>query len=271
MEGIVQRVMPAYFRSQRQIIIDTEALIAERHREDAQRFEARSDELGVDQKILRLRYGQFLGEEFESGAEEEDSWAHQHDLPEAATLLDPETKRILRLALQEMWQSELHLRQAEPDLALPYEYKALDYIKQVQQAERIYLARSGVELPQVDETRRLGGKREGLTDRALAVPAAAERSVARHARMGRARARRGRRPRALQAWVRAHEASVPDAIGLWSAIAQAQRNPDCAECRDELEARLWPLLPATATGVTPRPEPDAAGAEWLDALSRLSR
>ncbi len=60
-------LMPEYFRSQRQIIIDTEKLIADRgsiYRED---FNQTSNELGFDQKALRLRYGQFLGEEDESG------------------------------------------------------------------------------------------------------------------------------------------------------------------------------------------------------------
>lgn len=68
----VQRAMPAYFRSQRQLIIDTEALIAERYNPPASQpalaaepFAERADALGVDQRILRLRYGQFLGEEAE--------------------------------------------------------------------------------------------------------------------------------------------------------------------------------------------------------------
>ena len=54
MEGIVERTMPAYFRSQRQIIIDTENLIAEQPKLDADAVLARSDGIGVDQKILRL-------------------------------------------------------------------------------------------------------------------------------------------------------------------------------------------------------------------------
>ena len=65
LDGIVQKTMPAYFRSQRQIIIDTEALIAEKAQLDEAKLLARSDSIGVDQKLLRLRYGQFLGEESE--------------------------------------------------------------------------------------------------------------------------------------------------------------------------------------------------------------
>src|SRR5690606_1991140 len=148
--------------------------------------------------ILRLRYGQFLGEEAEgaprpppthdadatqagdheagtahhdddghdhaneSGARgtgapmmgrEQDvlaEYGHTHDHAEAATLLDPDTRATLKQALDQMWQSELHLRQGRPDQALPFAYKALGFIKEVQQATRIYLARVGPELPPID-------------------------------------------------------------------------------------------------------------------------
>ena len=61
-------VVPAYFRSQRQIIIDTEKLMTERASLPAATFTERANNLGFDQKMLRLRYGKFLGEESESGA-----------------------------------------------------------------------------------------------------------------------------------------------------------------------------------------------------------
>lgn len=56
---------PEYFRSQRQLIIDTEKLLADQNRIGKQAFRERSNELGMDQGLLRLKYGQFLGEEFE--------------------------------------------------------------------------------------------------------------------------------------------------------------------------------------------------------------
>ncbi|WP_033920066.1 DUF4175 family protein [Sphingomonas sp. 37zxx] len=65
LNGMAQPVMPAYFRSQRQIIIDAEALIRDRARLGADAFATRSNALGEDQAILRLRYGQFVGEEAE--------------------------------------------------------------------------------------------------------------------------------------------------------------------------------------------------------------
>ena len=65
--GMQLDIMPDFFRSQRQIIIDTEKLIAEKDTLSKKVFKERSNELGYDQKLLRLKYGQFLGEESESG------------------------------------------------------------------------------------------------------------------------------------------------------------------------------------------------------------
>ena len=67
-EDLVQKAMPAYFRSQRQIIIDAEALLKEKPKLAQEKFVQRSDNIGVDQRLLRLRYGQFLGEESEGAA-----------------------------------------------------------------------------------------------------------------------------------------------------------------------------------------------------------
>ena len=92
-EGLGVDLMPEYFRSQRQIIIDTEKLLKGRKKKPIQEFKFTSNELGYDQKVLRLRYGQFLGEEFEGqigkAAIEEDhtqeteniakSFGHAHD------------------------------------------------------------------------------------------------------------------------------------------------------------------------------------------------
>ncbi|MUP47461.1 tryptophan-rich sensory protein [Gramella sp. BOM4] len=60
-------LMPDYFRSQRQLIIDTEKLIAEKDQITEKEFNSRSNELGFDQKALRLKYGEFMGDESESG------------------------------------------------------------------------------------------------------------------------------------------------------------------------------------------------------------
>ncbi|SDQ98521.1 DUF4175 family protein [Flagellimonas zhangzhouensis] len=93
-------LMPDYFRSQRQLIIDTEKLIQEQPDISEYDFKFRSNELGFDQKSLRLKYGQFMGDETElqdapgqvSAVEEEthtdedgeekdilDGYSHKHD------------------------------------------------------------------------------------------------------------------------------------------------------------------------------------------------
>ena len=307
-EGIVQKVLPAYFRSQRQIIIDTEALIAERAALSEERFMARSDTIGVDQKILRLRYGQFLGEEFESGGaghaedahDDEDgegasqqdalqsgdehagegqgsagfgraddvleAYGHTHDHVEAATLLDPETKKILKAALDEMWQAELHLRQGAPRKALPYENRALGYIKQVQQSTRIYLARVGLELPPVDPGRRLTGERDGVRDPRGILAAAIPEDVALRQFYLDLSASPTIDLEPLDAWIREHEDRIADPLGLIAATDALRRDPDCASCRGDLLDRLWAAMPARPAQVGLRAQPDALGDAYLDAL-----
>jgi hypothetical protein len=64
--GLGVDLMPEYFRSQRQIIMDTEKLLRNKKSMSKKEFNFLSNELGYDQKVLRLKYGEFLGEEFES-------------------------------------------------------------------------------------------------------------------------------------------------------------------------------------------------------------
>jgi hypothetical protein len=71
-------LMPDYFRSQRQLIIDTEKLISQRPSLPKPKFNATSNDLGFDQKSLRLKYGQFMGDESE-GPVTENREIHEHD------------------------------------------------------------------------------------------------------------------------------------------------------------------------------------------------
>ncbi|MCL1560126.1 hypothetical protein A7D16_10495 [Xanthomonas nasturtii] len=361
LEASVKQTLPAYFRSQRQIIIDAQALLKEQPRLDAATFLKRSDAIGVDQRLLRLRYGQFLGEESEgapqgpptadapptsdapandlptadmptadapsppaapadthahaghdhddhdqasaaepgaaalddhdhdhdhdhgsdhgSGRPERSSFGqaqnvlaefgHTHDHAEAATLLDPQTRALLRAALDQMWQSEGELRQGLPVRALPYANKALGFIKQVQQAERIYLARVGTQLPPIDPSRRLSGKRDGLGDRAAGLDTRPDPD-----------------PSALQLWEALGEpAAVPDAtlaryaqwlqtrqdqlhdpLSLAAAVETLRAEPGCASCRAQLRAQVWRTLLAPPAAPHRRAAPDARGQRYLDAL-----
>lgn len=63
-EGFAIDVLPEYFMSQRQIIIETEQLIADQDSLDQELFDATSRELAVAQAELKERYGQYLGDEF---------------------------------------------------------------------------------------------------------------------------------------------------------------------------------------------------------------
>ncbi|OGT58429.1 MAG: hypothetical protein A3E01_19575 [Gammaproteobacteria bacterium RIFCSPHIGHO2_12_FULL_63_22] len=292
-EGMIKRTLPAYFRSQRQIIIDSEALLAERRKLSAEKFLQRSDEIGVDQRLLRLRYGQFLGEETSHAQETAEdapevdatatgdatsvveAFGHIHDEAEAATLLDPDTRKLLKSALDEMWQSELHLRQGNPQKALPYEYRALRLIKQVQNASRIYLARVGLQLPPVDETRRMGGDRSGANPAGFALsPAELDASPARRFWQ----LLEGGTPASLDAvanefetWLRANEGSVPDALGVFAAMDAWRSDRACVACAEKLRERLWQLLPAPVPAIEARTVPDARGRAYLDALQEARK
>jgi hypothetical protein len=208
---MAMNILPEYFRSQRQIIIDTEKLIKKRSKIKAAVFNSESNEIGYDQKILRLRYGQYLGEEFENsiGAaphEEEDGdfmkgfvhahdseeqednheneqkqehthaienpaetqdplaammaeYVHAHDDAETNTFYEQSTRSLLKMALEQMWQSELHLRLYEPEKALPFENKALAYLKEAQQKARVYVKKTGFDPPPIKEKeKRLTGE-----------------------------------------------------------------------------------------------------------------
>lgn len=72
-------LMPDYFRSQRQLIIDTEKLIANTSKLSKKDFNTTSNELGFDQKALRLKYGQFMGDETESELQVEEEVAEELD------------------------------------------------------------------------------------------------------------------------------------------------------------------------------------------------
>jgi hypothetical protein len=179
MDGMLSGVnlVPEYFRSQRQIIIDTEKLIKEKKQNSEKEFKNRSNDLGVDQKLLRMRYGKFLGEETdeEIGEEHEEhaeneaadfgnaekmleGYSHKHDIAEDATFFEPELKAQLKSTLAEMWSAELRLRTYKPEEALPFEYKALRLLKDLQQKSRVYVAKTAFKAPQIKAEKRLSGE-----------------------------------------------------------------------------------------------------------------
>lgn len=232
--GMAIHVMPDYFRSQRQIIIDTEKLLKTKKSITERAFNVTSNEIGYDQKLLRLRYGQYLGEEFENsaggGAIEEadpsdllagfrhdhdhedegaglakiapepskvethaehvnsddsglggilDSYLHNHEDEEMNTFYEASTKNTLKMALEQMWQSELYLRLFEPEKALPYQEKALEYLKTVQQKSRVYVKRTSYDPPPIkEEEKRMSGNLEKLDAQIIKEQVAREKQIA---------------------------------------------------------------------------------------------
>lgn len=70
-EGIRINFVPEYFRSQRQIIIETEQLIADRKELSKVEIDDKSRDLGHSQRDLKEKYGQYLGDEFGEGPGEQ--------------------------------------------------------------------------------------------------------------------------------------------------------------------------------------------------------
>ncbi len=301
---MAKQQMPAYFRSQRQVIIDTEALIRQRRSLSADDFLVRSDTIGVDQRLLRLRYGQFMGMEAEETpkaplptADKEEpkepdhydgdghdhgdapespvfgdlgnvlaEYGHTHDESEAATLLDPETRNLLKLALDAMWEAEVNLRTGKPEAALPFENRALDYIKRIQQATRIYLPRIGTQQPPIDMTRRLTGKRVGIVGGGAqltpfviedAVPATAWRALSRPGSIDLG---------GLEGWVRANSARLRDPLGVLAAIDALRGAPGSRALREKLRGQLWTVLTRPPAEVRRRGDGGALGRRYVQGL-----
>ena len=63
-DGILIDFMPEYFKSQRQIIIDTIELIEDKADLELALFNEKSELLGIAQSALKEKYGQYLGDEF---------------------------------------------------------------------------------------------------------------------------------------------------------------------------------------------------------------
>ena len=193
MDGMLGGInlVPEYFRSQRQIIIDTEKILKDKNSISEEEFKNRSNNLGIDQKLLRLRYGKFLGEETDEEIGEEhqettvaeesaafgnaekimDAYAHKHDIAEDATFFEPELKAQLKATLTEMWKSELRLRTYKPVEALPFEYKALRLLKDLQQKSRAYVSKTALKTPAIKSEKRLSAELDKI------IQPSAERTI----------------------------------------------------------------------------------------------
>ena len=206
-DGIAMDFMPEYFKSQRQIIIETKELIADKANLSIKTFNRTSRDLGAAQNYLKQKYGQFLGDEFDSGtlqsmeagpkvehdehaneklqtqqpvaghehvnteqqSEDPDKsgysqiiqqFGHAHGEADDGNFIKkglPSPRLLMKRAIANMWQAELHLLLSEPTRALPFENKALALLNRAKKADRIYVKRLGFEPPPVSEKRRYQG------------------------------------------------------------------------------------------------------------------
>ena len=270
-------VKPETLRSQRQIIIDTEQLLSDLRAKPGLSpalLRARSEAIASDQGQLRRNYGQFLGEESSLfGQEPEDHEAHgsdkqdvlhrfghAHDQAENATLFDEATKTVLRRALSAMWEAEKALRAITPQPALPHENRALEAIKQLQQADRIYLLRTAFVPPPIKEDKRMTGDALGAASYRREQGAAAE-TVPLPLRELMA-ALDGERPlpalwrRTAQEWIRERLRSDEDRLAAQRAVQDV--SDGCSACRTAL--RAWLRTGVTEADTRLQAEPRAATA-----------
>ena len=285
--GLAVNALPEYLRSQRQIIIDTETLLAQAASLAPQTVHDRSSDIGIDQHLLRERYGEIIGQETVV-AGTEPTIDHEHDTPESATLLAETVKDTLQAAVAQMWEAELRLRTYEPRAALPFEYRALELLKVAQQAARIYVKRVGFEPPPLEPDRkRLTGtltaignptnRREVVAAPSMATVRAALTVVQRLRAGGQgepgdavALERSGRElARLAIAQPGAYLETLRDLRILIDARA---RGMDCGDCLPRLERGLWAALPAADPDRGSRTERTTGVVrDYFDRLQRAGR
>lgn len=304
-------VKPENLRSQRQIIIDTEQLVADLRanpKMSGATLRSRSEGIATDQAALRLRYGQFLGEESSLFGDEHDhggaghkkekhdedkhnedehkeeahadekhneganmtaevaamrQFGHVHDQEDNATIFDPQTKAVLKRALSAMWDAEKSLRAVSPKPALPPEYKALEAIKELQAAERVYLHRTAFVPPALKEEKRMSGDIVGAMSYKRAQGAASDSVPAEVRDLVRSLAQDGALP-AL--WSKSARDTIAARIGDQEQKLSAQRAVQdvldgCVPCRAELRAWLRGTLTDAPVLLQARPTADSPFAQ----------
>ena len=340
------KVAPAYFRSQRQLIIDTEKLLTNRKKLILSELTTRANELGADQQALRLRYGKFMGEELEPGlgvtagpeteaspapraeshspiAEDDEApaptaaaptaghddhghetslpaggnasptaateallqpYIHKHDDAETADFLEPAVKTKLRAVLDQMWAAELRLRTAQPAAALPYEYRALRLLKQVQQQTRAFVKKAGFAPPAAPEPNlRLTGDLKGAAAPRLQaqVPAPATQPAVRGALAWLAANAAGQlaSPADTHLLELASAALAQAAVQQPGAYLGALRDlrhlladvragrPPCPDCHRTVARALTDLLPPPPPADVAPPAPDRLARRYFQNLS----
>lgn len=313
-DGIVTDFVPEYFKSQRQIIIETEQLIADGPVLNKTTFKETSYGLGQAQSDLKQRYGQYLGDEFGEGPGEQLSsvseptaehgndhddhegreerpdvghdhgettrlgqsregaselvakFGHAHEEADIGPIAKRDPKTLMKKAVNEMWQAELHLMLAEPEKALPFEYEALKFLKLAKQADRIYVKRLGFEPPPVSEEKRLTGELKDIQSRSDTIReeiAPTEDQVLiqkgfiflneNNEFTDEARAILQELSVYFVKSAEERPAFIAHAAAIEKILLSKSLTPaDCRDCKSKVQAALWGLLSAPVSAPQPR-------------------
>jgi len=182
-------------------------------------------------------------------------FGHAHDQEGNATIFDPATKEVLRRALRAMWDAEKQLRAIAPKPALPPEYKALGAIKELQQAERVYLHRTAFVPPAIKEEKRMSGEMTGAASYRRAQGTANEFVPADVRELVQALGGEGALPSLWSKAAREAVARIKDEEQRLSAQAAVQDVADgCQPCRAQLRAWLRATVQQPAVLLQARPQ-----------------
>ena len=285
--GLAVNGMPEYLRSERQIIIDTERLLADATHLTTGEFTNRSESIGFDQGTLRDRYAEVAGQETVAQGTEP-TIEHEHDVEDNTTLLATRVKDQLQQAIAQMFDAERHLRINEPATALPFEYRALELLKAAQEAARAYVLRVGFEPPPLEPDRkRLTGTLTGIANSsdtrtvaaATALPAlrAALAIVQRLGTGARARTAdvrvlegAGRELGGLALTQPGHLETLRDLRALLTTLADSGGRP-CRDCLAGLERGLLAALPAADPAADARGSGAGLARTYFDLLRSEAR
>ncbi len=281
--GIAVNPLAESLLSQRQIIIETERLIASRQSLDVTEFNNHSNVVGMNQKTVRLRYGQFLGEEDEPGGDITEE--HLHDTEVGATTYTPDVRIRLQGALAQMWEAELQLRLNKPESAIPFEYRALELLIELQELRRReYVKRVGFEPTPLREDARLTGELDEINDVSVQEDFADIRSGPIVTALSALRSLSAGEitPNAIGALrggnvVLAGEAFdsdrdlIPALENMRRLIAALETDTICVSCIAPIERGLWSVLPAgEARPWADNDRPTGVGRAYLEKLEQLN-
>lgn len=182
-------------------------------------------------------------------------------------------------ALNAMYEAERELRMAAPEASLPHQYRALEILQQVREAERIYLRGKQTVAPVDVAAARGTGKLEDAepTARSAAPPPPASTAASAVAELTALAPQLGRMPPRdaalaladLAARVLDDPAATPEAGALLGRAAEAAARGDAAEATSLVIQARAILSPRGLAGAAPphAPPPDAAGADYLRRLA----